>query len=55
MARKKPIVAFSLDSGLIAEIDDRRGMIPRSTYVQHLLNNALQGDSDGNHTAHCQH
>jgi hypothetical protein len=42
MARKKPIVAFTLEQELLAEIEDRRGMIPRSTYVNYLLKIALE-------------
>jgi hypothetical protein len=36
---------------MVEEIDDRRGMIPRSRYVEHLLINALEEMQDEIHTA----
>lgn len=38
----KKVTAFSLERETLKEIDDRRGLIPRSAYVQNILNNALK-------------
>jgi len=38
---KKVVTAFSLSPTIVDEIDKARGMIPRSTYVEHLLKIAL--------------
>lgn len=33
----KKIVSLTLDKGLIKKIDERRGMIPRSAFIQKIL------------------
>lgn len=47
MEVKRPTYAFSLDRRLMAEIDNRRGLIPRSRYVEQLINLGLLQSRQG--------
>ncbi|MBN1194704.1 MAG: hypothetical protein JXA08_05095 [Methanomicrobiaceae archaeon] len=40
---KRP-VQLTLDDELVAETDRRRGLIPRSTYINEILSNSLASD-----------
>jgi len=47
---RKRIMGLSLDEETINEIDDRRGLVPRSAYVQNMLTTALNGGNDDEKT-----
>ena len=43
----KTRVSYSLSEEVVAEIEDRRGLVKKSTYVEDLLRKALGLDEEG--------
>jgi len=39
---KKQFVGMTLRPEIVRKVDSARGLIPRSTYVEHILEKALQ-------------
>jgi len=41
----KIIFSTSLTKDLFEKLEEKRGMVPRSTYIEHLINNFLEEKS----------
>ena len=41
----KIIFSTSLTKELFEKLEEKRGMVPRSTYIEHLINNFLEEKS----------
>lgn len=50
MTARKVVTSLSLDAELLQTIDRQRGMVPRSTYIEKLILEAVGGQVHSEHT-----